>query len=234
MRMATANSAPPGAASPAGGKRWWNNDEGEEPVTTGDGHCTWADSSEQMRAYHDLEWGTPVRDESRLFERMTLEGAQAGLSWSLILAKRDGYRRLFAGFDTASIARFDDGDVERLLQDAGIVRNRAKIESTVSNARVIESLHEKGETLTEILWSFVDGATVHNAWSALTDLPAATPVSAAMSKHLRRLGFRFVGPTTCYSTMQAAGLVNDHVTSCWRWKELGGVPIGRGTVRSKP
>jgi DNA-3-methyladenine glycosylase I len=182
-----------------------------------------------MRVYHDLEWGVPVRDDSLLFERLTLEGAQAGLSWALILAKREGYRRAFADFDAATVARFTDRHVDRLLTDAGIVRNRAKIGSTISNARVIESLRKAGDNLTEILWSFVDGVTVHNSWSVLTDLPSSTPASKAMSVHLRRLGFRFVGPTTCYSTMQSAGLVNDHVTTCPRWRELG----GKGTVRSK-
>ena len=184
--------------------------------------------SETMSAYHDLEWGVPVSDEAQLFERLTLEGAQAGLSWAIILAKREGYRRLFAGFDPATVARFGDGDVDRLMADSGIVRNRAKIESTVSNARVIESLHETGETLTETLWSFVDGVTMHNAWAVVTDLPSTTAVSTAMSKHLRRLGFRFVGPTTCYATMQAAGLVNDHVMTCPRWRELGGASGGTG------
>jgi DNA-3-methyladenine glycosylase I len=181
-----------------------------------------------MSGYHDLEWGVPVRDESQLFERLTLEGAQAGLSWAIILAKREGYRRAFARFDPVSVARFDERDVDRLLADPGIVRNRAKIESTLSNARVIETLHAAGDTLTETLWSFVDGATVHNAWAAMSDLPATTPVSTAMSKHLRRLGFRFVGPTTCYATMQAAGLVNDHVVTCPRWGELGGSGVGAG------
>jgi DNA-3-methyladenine glycosylase I len=175
-----------------------------------------------MRAYHDLEWGVPVRQESTLFERMTLEGAQAGLSWSLILAKRDGYRRVFADFDIATVAGFGPADVDRLVGDASIVRNRAKIESTLSNARAIETLHEAGTTLTELLWSFVDGVTVQNTWAALADLPATTPVSAAMSKELRRRGFRFLGPTTCYATMQAAGLVNDHVVTCPRWRALGG------------
>ncbi len=203
-------------------------------MTNGDGRCSWAASSEQMAAYHDLEWGVPVRDENHLFERLTLEGAQAGLSWSLILAKREGYRRAFAHFDPAAVARFDDRDLERLMADTGIVRNRLKIGSTLSNARLLESLHQAGESLTEILWSFVDGVTVHNAWATLGDLPATTEVSAAMSKQLRRLGFRFVGPTTCYATMQAAGLVNDHVTSCPRWRELGGGAGGGRAVRSKP
>ncbi len=192
-------------------------------MTSGDGRCAWADTSEAMREYHDREWGVPVGDESQLFERLTLEGAQAGLSWALILGKREGYRRAFAGFDIASVARYTEGDVDRLLLDPGIVRNRAKIESTLSNARVIESLHEEGETLTAIVWSFVDGVTVHNAWATMADLPASTPVSTAMSKRLRRLGLRFVGPTTCYATMQTAGLVNDHVVTCPRWSELGGI-----------
>jgi DNA-3-methyladenine glycosylase I len=191
-------------------------------VSADDGRCPWAAASEAMGAYHDLEWGVPVRDDAQLFERLTLEGAQAGLNWALILAKRDGYRRAFAGFDVASVAGFKDRDVKRLLADAGIVRNRAKIESTVSNARVLEDLHQAGDSLVEILWSFVDGVTVHNAWATMTDVPATTPVSAAMSKDLRRLGFRFVGPTTCYATMQAAGLVNDHLVTCPRWRELGG------------
>jgi DNA-3-methyladenine glycosylase I len=175
-----------------------------------------------MRTYHDEEWGVPVRDDRHLFERLTLEGAQAGLSWALILSKRDGYRRAFADFDTTVVSRFDDGDTQRLLGDAGIVRNRAKIHSTVSNARVIEAMHAAGETLTELLWSFVDDVTIHNAWVVLGDLPAQTPASKAMSAQLRRAGFRFVGPTTCYATMQAAGLVNDHVVTCPRWRELGG------------
>jgi DNA-3-methyladenine glycosylase I len=202
-------------------------------VTAGDGRCSWADMSEAMSAYHDDEWGVPVRDEAHLFERMTLEGAQAGLSWALILAKRDGYRRAFAAFDAATVARFDDGDVERLLQDAGIIRNRAKIEATLTNARVIVALHEAGDRLAEILWSFVDNVPVQNSWATLADLPAATDVSKAMSVHLRRLGFRFLGPTTCYATMQAAGLVNDHVITCPRWRELGGTTPGKRAVRSK-
>jgi DNA-3-methyladenine glycosylase I len=175
-----------------------------------------------MRAYHDLEWGVPVRDERTLFELLTLEGAQAGLSWSLILAKREGYRRAFADFAPDLVARFDDHDVARLLGDASIVRNRQKIESTVSNARVIDAMHGAGDTLAEVLWSFVSDVTRQNAWAELGALPSQTPESKAMSAELRRRGFRFVGPVTCYSTMQTAGLVNDHVTTCPRWKELAG------------
>ncbi|HTT87828.1 MAG TPA: DNA-3-methyladenine glycosylase I [Acidimicrobiales bacterium] len=193
-----------------------------------DGRCPWAAASEQMGAYHDREWGVPVRDEAALFERLTLEGAQAGLSWSLILAKRDGYRRAFANFDAATVARFDAVDVERLVADPGIVRNRAKIESTIANARVLVALHDAGERLTDVLWSFVDGAPVHNAWTTTAELPATSATSKAMSAHLRGLGFRFVGPTTCYATMQAAGLVNDHLVTCPRWAELGGMATRPG------
>ena len=188
----------------------------------GDGRCAWALSSPQMEAYHDLEWGVPVRDERTLFELLTLEGAQAGLSWSIVLAKRDGYRRAFAGFAPDLVATFDDADVERLVTDASIVRNRQKIDSTVSNARVIDAMHGAGDTLAELLWSFLSDETLHNTWSELAELPSSTPTSKAMSVELRRRGFRFVGPVTCYSTMQAAGLVNDHVMTCPRWKELGG------------
>ncbi len=190
--------------------------------------CAWAMGSPAMRAYHDLEWGVPVRDERTLFELLTLEGAQAGLSWTIILSKREGYRKAFAGFAPDLVARFDDADVERLVVDASIVRNRQKIESTVSNARVIDAMHRAGETLAELLWSFVADETLHNAWADMGELPSQTSTSKAMSAELRRRRFRFVGPVTCYSTMQAAGLVNDHVMSCYRWAELGG-QVGSAT-----
>lgn len=177
--------------------------------------CAWAGESDPlMVAYHDEEWGVPSRDGRHLFELLTLEGAQAGLSWATILHKREGYRRAFAGFDAGAVARFSDRDVERLLADPGIVRHRGKIESTLSNARCILEL-EGG--LTELLWSFVGGEPIVGRRRTLTDLPAETPESRAMSKELKRRGFRFVGPTTCYALMQAAGLVNDHVTSCFRF-----------------
>jgi len=179
-------------------------------------------ASPEMRAYHDLEWGVPARDEKTLFELLTLEGAQAGLSWSLILAKREGYRKAFADFAPDLVARFDGSDVERLVTDPSIVRNRNKIESTASNAGVIDTMHRAGDTLAELLWSFVSNETIHNAWTDLGHLPSSTATSKAMSTELRRRGFRFVGPVTCYSAMQAAGLVNDHLVSCFRWAELGG------------
>ncbi len=167
-----------------------------------------------MLAYHDEEWGVPSRDERHLFELLTLEGAQAGLAWTTILHKREGYRRVFAGFDPHAVARFTERDVMRLLADPGIVRHRGKIESTVSNARCILEL-EGG--LAELLWSFVGGEPIVGRRRTLADLPAETPESRAMSKELKRRGFRFVGPTTCYALMQAAGLVNDHVTGCFRF-----------------
>ena len=166
-----------------------------------------------MLAYHDEEWGTPSRDHVHLFELLTLEGAQAGLSWATILRKREGYRRAFEGFDAERVARFDDRDVERLLADAGIVRNRAKIESTISNARAILALDVP---LGELLWDAVGGEPKVNRPRSLAEIPAETPESKGLSKELKRRGFRFVGPTTCYALMQAAGLVDDHVAGCFR------------------
>jgi DNA-3-methyladenine glycosylase I len=167
-------------------------------------------------AYHDDEWGVPSRDERHLFEMLTLEGAQAGLSWSTILRKRDGYRTAFANFDAAKVARFTNKDVERLLADPGIVRNRLKVDSTVNNAQRILEL----ESLSDYLWNFVDGAPKINRWRKLGEVPAETAESKAMSKDLKKRGFRFVGPTICYAFMQACGLVNDHTVDCFRYAEL--------------
>jgi DNA-3-methyladenine glycosylase I len=174
-----------------------------------------------MLAYHDEEWGTLSRDERHLFEMLTLEGAQAGLSWQTILNKREGYRHAFAGFDPAKVARFDGGKIERLMRDPGIVRNRAKIDATIANARTVLAIRAGVGPLHEYLWSFVDGTSVQSAWRRLSDIPAETAESRAMSKDLKKRGFRFVGPTICYAFMQAVGMVNDHVTSCFRWAELG-------------
>ncbi len=183
--------------------------------------CEWAPLDDPgYLAYHDEEWGVPVHDDVRLFEMLTLEGAQAGLSWSTILRKREGYRRAFAGFDPAKVARFTPAKVERLLQDPSIVRNRMKIESTVNNAaRVLEVQREAG-SLDAYLWSFVDGSPLVGRFRRLGDIPAETAESKAMSKDLKRRGFRFVGPTVCYAFMQACGLVNDHVASCFRFREV--------------
>jgi DNA-3-methyladenine glycosylase I len=172
-------------------------------------------------AYHDEEWGVPVHDDRRLFEMLVLEGAQAGLSWSTILNKREGYRRAFAGFDPAKVARFDARKVERLRSDPSIVRNRLKIESAVANGRAVLQVQEAEGSLDALLWSFVGGAPRVNRFRTMGEIPAETAESKAMSKELKRRGFRFVGPTVCYAFMQACGLVNDHVVSCFRYREVG-------------
>jgi DNA-3-methyladenine glycosylase I len=183
--------------------------------------CEWAPlGNETYLAYHDVEWGVPVHDDVRLYEMLTLEGAQAGLSWSTILNKREGYRKAFVGFDPARVARFTPKTVERLMADPGIVRNRLKIESTVANARAVLKVQDDEGSLDELLWSFVGGAPKVNRFRRLGDIPAETAESKAMSKELKRRGFRFVGPTVCYAFMQATGLVNDHVTSCFRYREV--------------
>jgi DNA-3-methyladenine glycosylase I len=185
--------------------------------------CAWVPDGDPLYlAYHDTEWGVPSRDPTHLFEMLVLEGAQAGLSWSTILHKRDGYRRAFAGFDPVKVARLN-ADV--LLADAGIVRNRLKVESSISNARV---WLEQDDPV-ELLWSFVGGSPKVNRFRTLSELPAQTPESAAMSKELKRRGFRFVGPTVCYSLMQACGLVDDHTTDCFRY---GVGSAGRSESRS--
>jgi DNA-3-methyladenine glycosylase I len=185
--------------------------------------CSWVpDGDELYAAYHDEEWGVPERDDRALYELLTLEGAQAGLSWATILRKREGYRRAFEGFDPAVVAGFDEARVELLLQDPGIVRNRLKVASTVENARRVLEVQEELGSFSELLWGFVDGKPLVGGWKTIGELPAETPVSKAMSKELKRRGFRFVGPTVCYAFMQAAGLVNDHTTSCFRYRELAG------------
>lgn len=165
-----------------------------------------------MQEYHDTVWGVPQRDPVRLFEFLTLEGAQAGLSWSTILNKRQGYLDAFDQFDVERIAGYTDADVARCIADPGIVRNRAKVESTIGNARVWLELEDP----VELIWSFVDGVPVQNDWTEMGQVPPSTPVSDRMSKSLKKLGFRFVGTTICYAYMQACGLVNDHIVSCWR------------------
>jgi DNA-3-methyladenine glycosylase I len=168
-------------------------------------------------AYHDEEWGVPSHDQRHLFEMLVLEGAQAGLSWSTILRKREGYRQAFANWDLARIAAFGPKDVERLMGEAGIVRNRLKIESAIANAQAVLALEE---TLDDLLWRFAGGEPKQNRFRKLADIPAETPESKAMSKELKRRGFRFVGPTVCYAFMQACGLVNDHTTDCFRYTEV--------------
>ena len=171
-----------------------------------------------MVRYHDAEWGVPLHDDRRLFELLTLEGAQAGLTWELILRRREGYRRAFEGFDFEHIAAYTEADTARLLQDAGIVRNRAKIAATVGNARAFIATRAEFASFDAYVWRFVDGEPRRNRPQSSSDLAAQTPTSEALSKDLRRRGFRFVGPTICYAFMQSAGLVNDHLISCYRYQ----------------
>jgi DNA-3-methyladenine glycosylase I len=173
-----------------------------------------------MVAYHDEEWGIPSHDDRHLFEHLTLEGAQSGLSWMTILRKREGYRRAFAGFDAEAVARFSARDIERLLADPGIVRNRAKVESTVANAHAVLAVQEEHGSLDAFLWGLVGGAPTVNRWRLMSEIPAETPESHAFSKELKRRGFRFLGPTTCYAFMQSVGMVNDHTVDCFRYEEL--------------
>jgi DNA-3-methyladenine glycosylase I len=173
-----------------------------------------------MIEYHDTEWGVSLHDEHGLFEFLILEGAQAGLSWSTILNKRAAYRKAFAGFDPLRIARFDKRKVEALMHDAGIVRNRLKIESAIGNARAYLALRDSGISLDAFMWNFVDGKPVANRRKSVAQVPVSTPVSDAMSKALKKAGFSFVGTTICYAHMQATGMVNDHLLDCFRYKEL--------------
>jgi DNA-3-methyladenine glycosylase I len=183
--------------------------------------CQWASVDDPLYlAYHDEEWGVPSHDDRHLFEMLVLEGAQAGLSWSTILRKRQNYRRSFAGFDPEKVARFKASRIERLLADPGIVRNRAKVQAAVGNARAALEVRKEMGSLDAYLWSFVEGRPVRNRWRALADLPTETDQSRTMSKELKERGFRFVGPTICYAFMQATGMVNDHVTTCSRWAEV--------------
>jgi len=179
--------------------------------------CAWANGGPLEIEYHDTEWGVPSRDDRHLFEMLILEGAQAGLSWSTILRKRENYRKAFAGFDPIKVARFDARKRAALMRDPGIVRNRLKIEATVANARQVLAVQEEHGSLADYLWQFVDGRPVVNAWTAMGQVPAETAASRAMSKALIKRGFRFVGPTICYAFMQATGMVNDHVTTCFRY-----------------
>jgi DNA-3-methyladenine glycosylase I len=183
--------------------------------------CEWAPEGDPLSlAYHDEEWGVPSRDDRHLFELLVLEGAQAGLSWATILRKREGYRRAFAGFDPEAVSRFGRADVERLLRDPAIVRNRLKVEGAVANACAALAVREEHGSLADYLWGFVGGAPIQNRWRTLAEIPSETAESRAMSKELKRRGFRFVGPTVCYALMQATGLVNDHVVGCFRWRQV--------------
>lgn len=182
--------------------------------------CSWATSDPLSISYHDTEWAVPVHDDRRLFEMLILEGAQAGLNWLTILKKRRNYRRAFDNFDPRRIARYDKRKTASLLNDKGIVRNRLKIQAAVRNARAFLAVQEEFGSFNDYIWRFVGGTQKHNSWKKLSDCPATTPESDAMSKDLKRRGFTFVGSTICYAFMQAVGMVNDHLTSCYRYRQI--------------
>jgi len=184
--------------------------------------CEWPSDDPVMIEYHDREWGTPVHDDRRQFEFLILEGAQAGLSWRTVLHKREAYRAAFARFDPEKVARFGAREVRRLLGDAGIIRNRLKIGSAIKNARAFLTVQEEFGTFDAYVWRFVDGKPKVNRWRSLREIPPKTRESDALSKDLKQRGFTFVGSTIMYAHMQAAGLVNDHLVGCWRWKGLSG------------
>ena len=193
--------------------------------------CPWCLGSERYLRYHDEEWGVPVHDDSRLFEFLILEGAQAGLSWSTILNKRDNYRRAFARFDPEKVARFGAREVRKLLADAGIVRNRLKIESAIGNARAFLEVRREFGSFDAYLWGFVDGRPLQDRRRSMREVPARTPVSDALSRDLKRRGFRFVGSTIVYAFMQAVGVVNDHLTNCFRRAQLAALPRSRSSAK---
>jgi DNA-3-methyladenine glycosylase I len=182
--------------------------------------CAWVGEDPLYVRYHDDEWGVPVHDDRLLLEFLVLEGAQAGLSWLTILRKREGYRRAFAGFDPEALAAFEPSDIDRLLADPGIVRNRLKIESAVTNARAFLRVREEFGSFDSYVWGFVEGKTIQNEWRTMAEIPAKTPEAEIMSADLKRRGFRFVGPTICYAHMQATGMVNDHTVDCFRYEQL--------------
>ena len=182
--------------------------------------CDWANRSELEQSYHDLEWGVEIHDDRTLFEFLVLEGAQAGLSWSTILKKRTAYRRAFDNFDARKISNYSEKTVSRLLANPEIIRNRLKINTAVTNARAFLKVQEEFGSFDRYIWQFVKGKPIRNSWQTMMDIPSSTPESVAMSKDLKKRGFKFVGPTICYAFMQAVGMVNDHVVDCFRYKEL--------------
>jgi len=182
--------------------------------------CSWCGSDPLYVAYHDKDWGVPVHEDQKLFEMLILEGAQAGLSWLTILKKRENYRKTFHGFDASTIAGYDQKEIERLMQDAGIVRNRLKIEATIKNARSFLQLCEEFNSFANYLWRFVDGKPLINAWQDHSAIPANTQISDQLSKDLKKRGFNFVGSTICYAFMQSIGMVNDHTTDCFRYQQI--------------
>jgi DNA-3-methyladenine glycosylase I len=190
------------------------------PMISPKPRCTWAGDDLLYVAYHDQEWGTPVHDDVTLFEFLILEGAQAGLSWSTILKKRENYRVAFDGFDPRKVAAYNGNKVAELLSNSGIVRNQLKVAAAISNARAFLDVQAEFGSFDAYIWEFIGGATLVNAWQSLSEIPALTPESVAMSKDLLKRGFKFVGPTICYAFMQAVGMVNDHTVDCFRYEEL--------------
>jgi DNA-3-methyladenine glycosylase I len=182
--------------------------------------CEWAERTELEQSYHDNEWGVPIHDDRRLFEFLVLEGAQAGLSWSTVLKKREAYRKAFDNFDVRKISRYSDKDVSSLLANPAIIRNRLKISAAITNAQSFLRVQEEFGSFDRFIWQFVHGKTIQNSWEKLADIPSSTPESDAMSKDLQKRGFKFVGTTICYAFMQAVGMVNDHVVRCFRYGEL--------------
>lgn len=180
--------------------------------------CTWCGEDPLYMAYHDEEWGVPVHDDQRLFEFLILEGAQAGLSWITVLRKRENYRLAFDKFDYHKVAKYTEDDIERLLANEGIIRNKLKLKSAIKNAQGVLAIQAEFGSFDRYIWRFVDGVTVQNNWPSLAEVPAKTPISELMSKDLKKRGFNFVGPTICYAFMQATGMVNDHTTDCFRYK----------------
>ena len=181
--------------------------------------CAWAGSSEPYVSYHDKEWGVPLHDDQKLFEMLCLEGAQAGLSWITILKKREHYRKVFDYFDAKKIVKYNSAKIEKLLSDPGIVRNKLKVNAFITNARLFLDIKNSGITFDEYLWQFVEDEAIINKWKKMSDVPVTTQESDLMSKQLKKKGFKFVGSTICYAFMQAVGMVNDHTTDCFRWKE---------------
>jgi DNA-3-methyladenine glycosylase I len=182
--------------------------------------CGWCTNDPLYQVYHDQEWGVPLHDDRRLFEFLILEGAQAGLNWLTILKKRDNYRKAFDGFDPGIVARYDEAHIQRLLHNPGLVRNRLKMTAAVKNARAVVDIQEKHGSLDAFLWRYVEGTPIQNNWKTLDEIPAATPESQAMSKDLKKMGCSFAGPVICYAFMQAVGMVNDHTTDCFRYRQI--------------
>jgi DNA-3-methyladenine glycosylase I len=182
--------------------------------------CEWANSNLLETLYHDNEWGLPVHDDRMLFEMLILEGAQSGLSWATILQKRDGYLQAFDDFDAKKIAQYSPKKIASLMHDKGIVRNKLKINATIENAKCFLAIQQEYGSFDKYIWSFVEGQTINNQWLSESEIPSSSPVSEAMSKALKKQGFKFVGPTTCYAYMQAIGMVNDHILSCFRYQEI--------------